>query len=432
MKRYVFPFLVACMLPGYAGQAQAVYTLEQCKQMAVENNYSMQNALLDSRMAAQTRQEAFTHYFPSVSASGLMFWATDNMIQLGIPLPMQVQGMPQELTLGMIDRGKTAGIVALQPVFWGGRIANANRLARIGEQVSEEKVALTARETEIKTEQYFWQIVSLQEKLVTIATAEKQIEELKGTVATMVEAGITTRNDMLRVELEQQNLAGNRLQVENGLRIMKLLLKQHAGIRDNEYEIVADTLPPVAPLEYYVLPADAVNNRLESEMLGHSVEAARTQYRLALGANLPTVSVGAGYVYHDIVGRDTGNGIVMVNATIPITAWWGGSHRMKKERLNVKKAENERQNSMEMMMVEVEVKWNELEEAYKQIMIAAKSVEASQENLRLNDNYYRAGTVSLSDLLEAQTMARQSSDKYSDAVMNYRMKLSEYMKVTGR
>ena len=137
-------------------------------------------------------------------------------------------------------------------------------------------------------------------------------------------------------------------------------------------------------------------------------------------------------MYYDTTGRDVGNGIVMVNATIPISSWWGGSHRMKKEKLNIRKAENERQNNREMMIVQIEVKWNELEEAYKQILLAEKSVESSAENLRLNNNYYRAGTASLAELLDAQTLARQSRDKYSDAVMSYRMKLSEYLSYTGR
>lgn len=98
----------------------------------------------------------------------------------------------------------------------------------------------------------------------------------------------------------------------------------------------------------------------------------------------------------------------------------------------MKKAENERQSNREMMMVQIEVKWNELEEAYRQILIAEKSVESSAENLRLNKNYYQAGTSSLPELLDAQTLARQSRDKYSDAVMAYRMKLSEYLSFTGR
>lgn len=430
MKRNIIIWVLVLVCRSM--MAQVTYTLDECKQLACENNYVMQNSRLDLDMAIETRNEAFTHYFPIVSAAGTMFWTTDNMIQFSIPVPVQLESFPKELSVGLIDHGKAAGIMALQPVFFGGRIVNANKLARIGEQVSEKKVLLAARDTELKTEEYFWKIISLKEKLITIETAERQVAEIKKTVATMVEVGVASRNDLLRVELQEQDLAANRLQVENGIRVVKLLLKHHAGIRDDEYEVVADTLPIASPLDYYVIPQEAVQNRVESAMLDKGIEAARMQYSLALGENLPTISVGGGYMYYDITGRDVGNGIVMVNATIPISSWWGGSHRMKKEKLNIKKAENERQNNREMMIVQIEVKWNELEEAYKQILLAEKSVESSAENLRLNNNYYRAGTASLAELLDAQTLARQSRDKYSDAVMSYRMKLSEYLSYTGR
>ena len=48
-----------------------------------------------------------------------------------------------------------------------------------------------------------------------------------------------------------------------------------------------------------------------------------------------------------------------------------------------------------MMLVEIEVKWNDLQEAYQQVLLSEKSIESSTENLRLNNDYYKAGTVSL-------------------------------------
>ena len=145
--------------------------------------------------------------------------------------------------------------------------------------------------------------------------------EIKKLVATRVEAGVASRNDLLRVELQEQELGANRLQVENGIRVVKLLLKHHAGIRDDEYEVVADTLPIASPLDYYVIPQEAVQNRVESAMLDKGIEAARMQYSLALRENLSTMSVGGGYMYYDIAGRFVGDGVVMVNASIPNSSW---------------------------------------------------------------------------------------------------------------
>lgn len=72
-----------------------------------------------------------------------------------------------------------------------------------------------------------------------------------------------------------------------------------------------------------------------------------------------------------------------------------------------------------MMLVEIEVKWNDLQEAYQQVLLSEKSIESSTENLRLNNDYYKAGTVSLSDLLDAQSLMQQSHDQYAEACTAY-------------
>ena len=55
-----------------------------------------------------------------------------------------------------------------------------------------------------------------------------------------------------------------------------------------------------------------------------------------------------------------------------------------------------------------------------------------EENLRLNRDYYRAGTSRMSDLLEAQLLYQQSLDKHTDAFADYQNKLLEYRQAIGQ
>ena len=72
---------------------------------------------------------------------------------------------------------------------------------------------------------------------------------------------------------------------------------------------------------------------------------------------------------------------------------------------------------------------NEIKTASK---IARLSIEQSTENLRLNTDYYKAGTCTMSDLLDAQTLYQQSCDKYVESYTDYELKKREYLQVTGR
>ena len=69
-------------------------------------------------------------------------------------------------------------------------------------------------------------------------------------------------------------------------------------------------------------------------------------------------------------------------------------------------------------------------EAYKQIQIAEASVEEAAENLRMNTDQYRAGAVTISDLLDAETLNRQAQNQLSQAKVTYQIRLSDYQRKT--
>lgn len=109
---------------GQAGTmaAQNRLTPESCVEMALGNNARTKRAANELDMAREGRKEALTHYFPTVSASGAGFMADKGMISLDIAPGM---GM------SMMKNGIVGGVTATQPVFAGGQIANANRLAKV-------------------------------------------------------------------------------------------------------------------------------------------------------------------------------------------------------------------------------------------------------------------------------------------------------------
>lgn len=85
-----------------------------------------------------------------------------------------------------------------------------------------------------------------------------------------------------------------------------------------------------------------------------------------------------------------------------------------------------------LLKIRMQKAWNDVEESYQQLAIAQRSIEQAEENLRLNRDYYRAGTSKMTDLLEAQLLYQQSCDKYADAYAGYQNKLLEYRQAVGQ
>ena len=411
------------------------YTLEQCKALALENNNKIKNSRLEIDIAAQTRKEAFTRYFPTVSAAGIAFTASHDMARLTVPLELPIPGLDlSPLTLGMMKHGLLGGVTALQPLFAGRQVASGNRLARIGEQAGELKLRVSEREVSETVERYWWQLTALRGKIKTLDAVDKQLDQIRRDVEIAVKAGISTRNDLLRVELKQQESASSRLKIDNGITVTCLLLAQYAGLPLSEpFDIEAeDPAPPESPDNWYTDPGAAAQQRPEARLLDKNIEAARQQIRMIRGKNMPTVGVGAGYLYHDLTGADNDFATLFASVSVPLSGWWGGTHAVKREQLKKQQAQNDRRQAVEMLQVGITQCWNELQEAYRQIRLAEKSIASAAENLRMSEDYFRAGTGSLTDLLDAQTLLQQSRYQYTDAIAAYRSKLAEYRLATGQ
>lgn len=143
--------------------------------------------------------------------------------------------------------------------------------------------------------------------------------------------------------------------------------------------------------------------------------------------NLPPIMV-----YHNFLPEDQRFWVGFATVTVPLTGWWGGSHAIKKEKLQVKNTENQLADQGELLVIRMKNAWNGVNEAYEQMKIARLSIEQFTENLRLNTDYYKAGTCTMSDLLDAQTLYQQSRDKYVESYTDYELKKREYLQVTGR
>jgi outer membrane protein TolC len=407
-----------------------------CKAKAIENNFKMKNAITETKMAIQTKNEALTKYFPHVEAIGFTFKANHHTFQKDLDLSAFAPMFPilaNPVPIKLMEKGKTASIMATQPVFAGGQIINSNKLAKIGEEVNILKQELSADEINEITETYFWQIVALKEKSKTISALKQQLKQLHKDVDMAVKAGIINRNELLRVELKQQELESEELKLNNGISITKMLLCQHIGEMSNVFDIDIDidSFPyPDIPSKFYIEANAAVTQRIEYKLLDKNVSASKLNTKIEFGKRLPTVGIGAGYVYHNFAEQTNTFGVLFATVRIPVSDWWGGTYAVKRAKLKTLQAENERQNTMELMVVETQQTYNELVESYEQIVLAKKSISSATENLRLNNNYYEAGISTLTDVLDAQALLQKSKNQYAEAGCNYQIKLAKYKQVT--
>ena len=105
---------------------------------------------------------------------------------------------------------------------------------------------------------------------------------------------------------------------------------------------------------------------------------------------------------------------------------------MKKQKLAMQDAENSLKDNSQLLVLNMENTWNDLTDAYKRVKISIESIAQAAENLRLHTDYYNAGTATMSDLLNAQTLYQKCRYDYVENYAQYEIKRVEYLQATGK
>lgn len=315
-RRLIALVVSLCPLLAYA---QHAYTLDECLELALKNNVRIRNADNDLNAAKLQKKVAFTNYFPTVSASGGGFLADKGLLEMDT----------ESGRLSLVDDGIVGGVTATLPLFAGGQIVNANRLADVNVEVSRLLRRQSENEVRLTVEQYFWQVVTLKEKLRTISMLQSQLEQISRDVEAAVTAGVTDRNDRLQVELRNNEMRSRHISVSNTLDVSLHLLAQYigcpkdgAGHFDVDWEM--DGALPPRPDELYRSPESSLPLTVEYSLLDKQVDAGRLQHKMSIGKNMPVVSVGGGYVYENLMDRGHSFWMGGITVSVPISKWWGG------------------------------------------------------------------------------------------------------------
>ena len=442
-------FVILTLLFSLSALAQEGDTLRRltvidCIDLALQNNLTLKNDQLEIEKARATKKEAQTAYLPTVTAQALAFDALNPMLSFGIEdidnalVRQTLYNLYAQYgaTLGLkkeysfVKNGVLLNTMAIEPVFAGGRIYHGNQLAKLGIEAAEYQAKIKEDEVCLQTESLYWQIVSLEEKKATLDLLDQLLDTLNKDLSGAIEAGLMLPTDQYKVTVKQNESRLNRKKLEDGITLLKMALGQYIGV-EWQTLVLSDSLEMnTDPTSYFQEASSAVAHRNESHLLDLSLQAERLKKKMTLGEALPSLLVGGSVNYHTVIKNSKPNAMVFAVLQVPITDWHKTSIKLKKHDLDAEIAENNRQNFTELMEMQTNQVWFNLQQSSLRINIAQTALNDAEANLKITQDYYEAGLVTLSDLLEAQTMLKNSRDELSDSRIEYRLNLVKYKQLT--
>lgn len=427
--------LCAVLLTGVAARAQEPLplTLAECRERALAHSEELQQADIRLEQARLDRRIAATAALPRIEGSATGAYVVPDIDMMGMEMRMRGTYM--------------AGLTLTQPIYAGGKISAARRMARIGEEVAGEQRRMTRMEVLVEADNAYWTLVAVEGKVRMLESYAAQMDTLCTQTTAAVESGMAIENDRLRVEARRSEIDYQLQKARNGADLCRMSLCRVIGVGGDIRPVPTDTLfRPSAPGE---LRAD-LEARPELRMLEQQVAIGEQQIRDARSAMLPTAGLSLGYTYYrniklqsmvDAGGgtyvpytqefRD-GLGLAMVAVKIPIFHWGESRKKVRKARFELQHAQLDLQKNTRLMTLEVEQAIRNVEDGYRMIRTAELALSQAEENLRVMRNRHAAQMAPLTDLLDAQSQWQQAASNRIEAQTQYRIYETEYLRATGR
>ena len=481
-KTVLLSLLASIVLPC---NAQRVLSLDSCRAMALRTNKQVAVARMKQDVATNTRRAARTKYLPKVDAvggyellskevsllnddqkaalnnlgtnlvngmSGSLTQTITGLAQQGLITPQQAQAFGQMASQSMPQLANTLNgvgtdirrafrtnnrnmmglsVMVRQPVYLGGAITAANRIADINEQMMAHSADNIVQNTLYNVDQTYWLVVSLNQKNKLARSFLDLVTKLDSDVQKLIREGFATRADGLKVSVKVNEAEMAVTQAEDGLALARMLLCQQCGLPMDSQIVLEDEnrdqLSAVSAADPDMGVETAWENRTELKLLGHAIDISRETTKLVRAAYLPQVAVVGGYmltnpnVYNGFEKRFSGVWNIGLMVRVPIWNWQEGAYKVRATRAATSIASLELDEARELIELQVSQEQFKVKEANKKYGMSLKNVEKAEENLRCANLGFAEGVMSATEVMEAQTAWLQAQTQKIDAEIDVRL-----------
>lgn len=456
MKQFTLLFAFIVSLGNLS--AQRSLTLEDCRNLAVQNNKQLQISQERINMANNEKKAAFTKYFPQLSANGAYMWNQKdiNLLDMGAltsSLSSSLGGlsqlpMVQNLISGVNDMQHldvtnvwVGNVSLVQPVFMGGKIINYNQITKYAKDLAISMNNLQLHELFYKTDETYWQVVSLVNKKKLADAYVDLLRKMDSDVTNMIQEGVATEADGLSVKVKLNEAEMAQVKVNNGLALTRMLLSQICGLPLDETVVLADESLEQLPVSLNERSADlneAFMNRDELKSLDLATKIYKRKERIVLSEMLPTVALAANYfvtnphVFNGFKNDFSGMFNVGVMVKVPLSGWWEGSYKRNSAKAETRIKTLELQDAKEKIELQVNQSVYKLNEANKKLITSSRNMENAEENLRRANFGFEEGVIPALNLMEAQTAWVSARSTLIDAQIELRLAEVYLKKALGK
>ena len=339
-----------------------------------------------------------------------------------------------------LDNILVGAVTVQQPVFMGGKIIAANRIAKLAEQLSEARYDQQYQQTIVDVDQAYWQIVSVAGKKRLAESYAELLHNMVKDVDLSVKEGVATESDALQIKVKANEADMLKTKAENGLTLAKMLLCKRIGLDLGTEIVLADEQLDEIPLakigpeksleEIYADRPETRSLELASKIYDGKVAVARADM-------LPKIAATGGYMMSNPSLKNgfekNWNGYwgVGVVVNVPIFHGFEALNKTRKAKAEATLYRSQLEDAKEMINLQVTQLRKQENEALEKLNMAKSNLSSAEENLRTATIGFNEGVINANTALGAHTAWLQARSEYLDAGIELQMLAANLEKAEG-
>ncbi len=411
-----------CCLSVRGLHAQQLLTLEACKEKALAQNKSIKRAHDQVEIAASKKEETDVSNKPTLSATGGGFYFGENLNSL---LP---------------EYGLNAMLSMEQTIYAGGRVRSEKQVAQKTLEIRQEQERLQRIETIYETEEAYWNLVASSEKVDLANQYKDLLDTLYEDLNNSYQAGLSYKNDLLQVQVQQTEAELNNKIADDNLVIAKMYLSQLIGEgTDTDFAVVDSVGGTFNEVLAYTDMDQALADRSEIRVLESSIETSRIQEKIYRAEFKPSIGLSVNGLYAAGPGinfSDQSNQLAsyysMLNISFSIFDWGQRKQKVKQQVFNTSSSQTALANTKELVTIEIRKASMQLNQSALRVKMSEEALTQADENLKLSSDRFKAGTIAGKDVLEAQVLWQQTYSDLIDARVAYKINTANLTRVLGK
>ena len=429
MKKVVFIFLA--FITVVSGQTKQ-FTIEKALQIGLNSSNEIKIANSDTLISDAFVTSAWSNLLPKLNLGFNYNHLSEMPIQLNLPL------LPP--STGDALTAIYANATIEQPLFTGFRLLSLKNASQYIKEASLLENTRIKNSKALEIHQAFWMFYKSLKLIEILEENLKSIQLQTSNIENFVNTGLSTKNDLLKLQVAESDVRTKLIDTRNGSKIAQANFNRVIGLKLNSNTEIATSnfTEEMFDLDFETILSEALNSRLELKANNFRSKAADEKITAAKSTWYPQVMANVSYNYLKLDGAsllDNGSNnfwMVGIGMQWNIWDWWQTSS-------NATIAEEEHfqievSNKMLREKIEIEVYTNylDIESAKGKIELSKLQVKAATENFRIIKEKFESEVATTTELSEASTLLAEAKIKLITSNIDYKLARIKLEKSIGR